>query len=245
MHRFYFESFYEDSEYIEFSNNISHQIINVLRMKNGDAIEIFNGKGLSGVAQINVKADIVSSRIISKKDVFDSSLKIDVYQSIIKNSKLELIIEKLVELGISSFTPVITERSQKKDIVSLSENKINRLKKISIESAEQSGKFFIPEIRSKERFVDLFKERKLNNTIIFYESIDGAVGLNKINFDSYNNSTMSIFIGPVGGFSKNEINLSKNSGAKIVNIGETVLKSDTAAIVSCALIRYLIENNLS
>ena len=56
---------------------------------------------------------------------------------------------------------------------------------------------------------------------------------------------MSIFIGPVGGFSKNEINLSKNSGAKIVNIGETVLKSDTAAIVSCALIRYLIENNLS
>ena len=50
MHRFYFESFYEDSEYIEFSNNISHQIINVLRMKNGDAIEIFNGKGLSGVA---------------------------------------------------------------------------------------------------------------------------------------------------------------------------------------------------
>ena len=59
MHRFYFESFYEDSEYIEFSNNISHQIINVLRMKNGDSIEIFNGKGLSGVAQINVKSDIV------------------------------------------------------------------------------------------------------------------------------------------------------------------------------------------
>ena len=169
MHRFYFESFYEDSEYIEFSNNISHQIINVLRMKNGDAIEIFNGKGLSGVAQINVKADIVSSRIISKKDVFDSSLKIDVYQSIIKNSKLELIIEKLVELGISSFTPVITERSQKKDIVSLSENKINRLKKISIESAEQSGKFFIPEIRSKERFVDLLMRfRKLRYELKFF-----------------------------------------------------------------------------
>ena len=199
--------------------------------------------------KVGVLEDILNNFMrahnVNKKDVFESSLKIDVYQSIIKNSKLELIIEKLVELGISSFTPVIAERSQKKDIISLSENKINRLKKISIESAEQSGKFFIPEIRSKERFVDLFKERKLNNSIIFYESIDGAIGLNKINFDSYNNSTMSIFIGPVGGFSKNEINLSKNSGAKIVNIGETVLKSDTAAIVSCALIRYLIENNLS
>ena len=135
MHRFYFESIGKDSEFIDFGKNISHQIINVLRMKNGDSIEVFNGKGLSVIAQINSDSKDVVARIISKKNVFDSKLKIDIYQSIIKNSKLELIIEKLTELGISSFTPLITERSQKKDIISLSENKINRLRKICIESA--------------------------------------------------------------------------------------------------------------
>ena len=95
MHRFYFESFYEDSEYIEFSKNISHQIINVLRMKNGDSIEVFNGKGLSGVAQINVITDIVSSEIISKKDVFDSSLKIDVVCSAFKPIKSPIPVLKI------------------------------------------------------------------------------------------------------------------------------------------------------
>jgi len=245
MHRFYFENIDEDSEFIDFSKNISHQIINVLRMKNGDSIEVFNGKDLSAIAQINADSKDVVARVISKKNVFDSKLKIDIYQSIIKNSKLELIIEKLTELGISSFTPLISERSQKKDVISLSENKINRLKKICIESAEQSGKYFIPEIRNKEKFIGMFDNRRLDNPIIFYENPDESKELNDINLDSYKNSTLSVFIGPVGGFSENEISLSKNSGANIVNIGETILKSDTAAIVSCALLRYLIESKLS
>jgi 16S rRNA (uracil1498-N3)-methyltransferase len=245
MHRFYFEDIDKDSEFIKFSKNISHQIINVLRMKNGDSIEVFNGKGLSVIAQIDIDNKNITAKAISKKNVFESELKIDVYQSIIKNSKLELIIEKLTELGISSFTPLITERSQKKDVISLSENKINRLRKICVESAEQSGKFFIPEIRNREKFVDMFNDRKLNNPIIFYENRDESEALSDVNLDLYKNSTLSIFIGPVGGFSRNEINLSRNSGANIINIGETILKSDTAAIVSCALLRYLIENNLS
>ncbi len=245
MHRFYFDRIGEDSEFIDFSKNISHQIINVLRMKNGDPIEVFNGKGLSAIAQINTDSKDVMARVTSKKNVFDSKLKIDIYQSIIKNSKLELIIDKLTELGISSFTPLISERSQKKDVISLSENKINRLRKICIESAEQSGKSFIPEIRNKEKFMDMFNNRRLDNPIIFYENPDESKELNDINLDSYKNSTLSVFIGPVGGFSENEIRLSKNSGANIVNIGETILKSDTAAIVSCALLRYLIERKLS
>ncbi len=245
MHRFYFKEVDKDSEFIEFSKNISHQIVNVLRMKSGDSIEVFNGKGLSVVAQIDVEEKNIKAKVISKKNVFENGLKIDVYQSIIKNSKLELIIEKLTELGISSFTPLITERSQKKDIISLSENKINRIRKICVESAEQSGKFFIPEIRNQEKFTDMFNDRKLNNPIIFYENYDESEALNDVNLDLYKNSTLSVFIGPVGGFSVNEIKLSRDSGANIVNIGETILKSDTAAIVSCALLRYLIENNLS
>ncbi len=247
MHRFYFNEVDKDSEFIEFSGEISHQIINVLRMKSSDLVEVFNGEGLNAITKINVEnsGTKVIAKVISQKNVLESNLKIDVYQSIIKSSKLELTIEKLTELGISSFTPIITERSQKKDIISLSDNKINRLKKISIESAEQSGKSFVPEIRNIEKFANLLMDKNLNNPFLFYENNEGSESLNDINLNEYKDSNLSIFIGPVGGFSENEINLSRDSGFRIVNIGDTILKSDTAAIVSCALLRYLIENNLS
>ncbi|MEC7921260.1 MAG: RsmE family RNA methyltransferase [Chloroflexota bacterium] len=247
MHRFYFNEVDKDSEFIEFSGEISHQIINVLRMKSNDLVEVFNGEGLNAITKINVEnsGTKVIAKVISQKNVLESNLKIDVYQSIIKSSKLELTIEKLTELGISSFTPIITERSQKKDIISLSDNKINRLKKISIESAEQSGKSFVPEIRNIEKFANLLMDKNLNNPFLFYENNEGSESLNDINLNEYKDSNLSIFIGPVGGFSENEINLSRDSGFRIVNIGDTILKSDTAAIVSCALLRYLIENNLS
>ena len=247
MHRFYFNEVDKDSEFIEFSGEISHQIINVLRMKSSDFVEVFNGEGLNAITKINVEnsGTKVIAKVISQKNVLESNLKIDVYQSIIKSSKLELTIEKLTELGISSFTPIITERSQKKDIISLSDSKINRLKKISIESAEQSGKSFVPEIRNIEKFANLLMDKNLSNPFLFYENNEGSESLNDINLNEYKDSNLSIFIGPVGGFSENEINLSRDSGFRIVNIGDTILKSDTAAIVSCALLRYLIENNLS
>jgi len=247
MHRFYFNEVDKDSEFIEFSGEISHQIINVLRMKSNDLVEVFNGEGLNAITKINVESSgtKVIAKVISQKNVLESNLKIDVYQSIIKSSKLELTIEKLTELGISSFTPIITERSQKKDIISLSDNKINRLKKISIESAEQSGKSFVPEIRNIEKFANLLMDKNLSNPFLFYENNEGSESLNDIDLNEYKDSNLSIFIGPVGGFSENEINLSRDSGFRIVNIGDTILKSDTAAIVSCALLRYLIENNLS
>ena len=247
MHRFYFNEVDKDSEFIEFSGEISHQIINVLRMKSSDFVEVFNGEGLNAITKINVEnsGTKVIAKVISQKNVLESNLKIDVYQSIIKSSKLELTIEKLTELGISSFSPIITERSQKKDIISLSDNKINRLKKISIESAEQSGKSFVPEIRNIEKFANLLMDKNLSNPFLFYENNEGSESLNDINLNEYKDSNLSIFIGPVGGFSENEINLSRDSGFRIVNIGDTILKSDTAAIVSCALLRYLIENNLS
>ena len=247
MHRFYFNEVDKDSEFIEFSGEISHQIINVLRMKSSDLVEVFNGEGLNAITKINVENSgaKVIAKVISQKNVLESNLKIDVYQSIIKSSKLELTIEKLTELGISSFTPIITDRSQKKDIISLSDNKINRLKKISIESAEQSGKSFVPEIRNIEKFANLLMDKNLSNPFLFYENNEGSESLNDINLNEYKDSNLSIFIGPVGGFSENEINLSRDSGFRIVNIGDTILKSDTAAIVSCALLRYLIENNLS
>ena len=80
----------------------------------------------------------------------------------------------MTEIGISSLTPIVTERTQRKDIDSLSENKLKRLKKISIESSEQSGKVFIPTVNNIQILKDLDISKPDSMNIVFYENIDGA-----------------------------------------------------------------------
>ena len=169
----------------------------------------------------------------------------NIFQSILKTSKMELIIEKLTEIGINSFTPMITERTQKKDIVSLSANKIERLKKISIESSEQSGKLHIPLVNNVINILKLEPVNSDNMNVVFYENTEGAININKIKKSDFNKKSICVFIGPVGGFSIDEINYLKNQNSLIVNLGNTIFKSDTAAIISVSLLKYLVVGNLN
>tara|TARA_B100000941_G_scaffold283676_1_gene253454 strand:- start:3791 stop:4531 length:741 start_codon:yes stop_codon:yes gene_type:complete len=246
MHRFFIESnLNKDNEYC-LDASISHQIKNVLRMKEGDFFELFNNSGNLFEAKIlDSSNNLIKCKIISSLNAVNESLKINVFQSIIKISKMELVIEKLTEIGIFSFTPIITERVQKKDIDSFSESKLNRLKKISIEASEQSGKVFIPYINNKKSIKNLDLTNDKNKNIVFYESSKGAIKLKKIDQKILENRTISVFIGPVGGFSQYEIEHFKRNGCILVNLGNTIFKSDTASIIGVSLLKYMITENLN
>jgi len=246
MHRFFINSDLRKGLEIYLKNPTSHQIKNVLRMTEGDQFELFNNSGKSFKAKYIKREDdsvkcIIEEELVNLQDV----IKINVFQSIIKTSKLELIVEKLTEIGISSFTPIVSERTQRKDIDSLSENKLERLKKISIESSEQSGKVFIPNLHNIQKIEDLDISNSDSVNIVFYENIDGAKKFNSLKKELFNNKSVSVFIGPVGGFSDKEIEYFKNNKSEIINLGNTIFKSDTASIVSIALLKYLISDNLN
>ena len=151
----------------------------------------------------------------------------------------------MTEIGISSFTPIVSERTQRKDIDSLSENKLERLKKISIESSEQSGKVFIPNLHNIQKIEDLDISNSDSVNIVFYENIDGAKKFNSLKKELFNNKSVSVFIGPVGGFSDKEIEFFKSKESEVINLGNTIFKSDTASIVGIALLKYLILDNLN
>lgn len=245
MHRFFLDRIEKNLNSIEFNKNQSHQIIKVLRMKCGDKVEIFDGNGIKATVKLDITNNRCTGLFNSIQKVSEQNLKIDMYQSIIKNSKMELAIEKLTEIGINSYTPVISDRVQKNDIRALSNNKIDRLKKISIEASEQSGKFFVPNISKIQNFKEVLVKNTPSKTFIFYEKESDSTYLTDLDLINFSSSRLSVFIGPVGGFSENEINLSKSFGVNIVNLGETVLKSDTAAIISSALIRFLVNKKFN
>tara|TARA_B100000700_G_scaffold97811_1_gene110019 strand:- start:1470 stop:2210 length:741 start_codon:yes stop_codon:yes gene_type:complete len=246
MHRFFINSDLQKGLVISLKNSTSHQIKNVLRMAEGDQFELFNNSGNSFIAKyINCEGNSVKCFIEEKLESLQHGIKINVFQSIIKTSKLELIVEKLTEIGISSFTPIITERTQKKDIDSLSENKLKRLEKISIESSEQSGKVFIPTVNRVQNLSNLDISIPNSVNIVFYENIHGAKKFNSLKKEFFNNKSISVYIGPVGGFSDKEIEYFKSNESIVINLGSTIFKSDTASIVSIALLKYFISGNLN
>ena len=245
MHRFFINSDLIKGKEISLENPTSHQIKNVLRMTEGDYFELFNNTGNSYKAKIiDSEGNLIKCFIEDQLKTSQDEIEINVFQSIIKISKLELIVEKLTEIGISSFTPIITERTQKKDIDSLSENKLKRLKKISIESSEQSGKVYIPNISSIKRLRNLDIVSPDNLDIVFYENNYNAKKLNYLKNKFSDKKSISVFIGPVGGFSIEEIEYFKSKESVIINLGNTIFKSDTASIISIALLRNLISGNL-
>tara|TARA_B000000532_G_scaffold189089_1_gene155094 strand:+ start:48 stop:788 length:741 start_codon:yes stop_codon:yes gene_type:complete len=245
MHRFFINNDLIKGKEISLENPTSHQIKNVLRMNEGDYFELFNNTGNSYKAKIiDSEGNLIKCFIEDQLKTSQDEIEINVFQSIIKISKLELIVDKLTEIGISSFTPIVTERTQKKDIDSLSENKLKRLKKISIESSEQSGKVYIPNISSIKRLRNLDIGSPDNLDIVFYENNDNAKKLNYLKNKFFDKKSISVFIGPVGGFSIEEIEYFKCKESVIINLGNTIFKSDTASIISVALLRNLISGNL-
>ena len=245
MHRFFINRDLIKGKEISLKNPISHQIKKVLRMNEGDYFELFNNTGNSYKAKIiKSESNLIKCLIEDQLKTSQDGIEINVYQSIIKTSKLELIIDKLTEIGISSFTPIITERTQKKDLDSLSENKLKRLKKISIESSEQSGKVYIPKINIIKKLRNLDTGIPDNLDVVFYENNVNAKKLNYLKNKFSDKKSISVFIGPVGGFSIDEIEYFKSKESVVINLGNTTFKSDTASIISVALLRNLIFGNL-
>ena len=121
---------------------------------------------------------------------------------------------------------------------------LKRLKKISIESSEQSGKVYIPNISSIKRLRNLDIGSPDNLDIVFYENNENAKKLNYLKNKFSDKKSISVFIGPVGGFSIEEIEYFKCKESVIINLGNTIFKSDTASIISVALLRNLISGNL-
>ena len=237
MHRFFIPKDQILNRTLEFDLDQIHHIKNVLKLVNGTKIETFDGEYNSYLAAINYNNKNVSADILEVKEEENSNFKLNIFQSVIKNQKLEYIVEKLTEIGISSFTPIISDRVQKNDIQSCSLNKIKRFRKISKESSEQSGKIIIPKILEIRNFSQIIEEKVNGLKILFYEESKDTKDISSINF--LDQKEVSIVIGPVGGFSAKEIDLARKNKFDIVNLGASIFKSDTASIIAASLSRYL------
>ncbi len=223
-----------------------NHIKNVLRMRVGEnfLVSLDNRSHLCELEEI--REDIAVARIITE-NYNDTSLPIKIYlfQGLPKSDKLELIIQKAVELGAECIIP--TEMTN--CVVKLEEkkkaSKVTRWQAIAESAAKQSKRSFVPKINNVLSYKEALKmASELDLLFVPYESENGMESTKEALSLIKSGMSVGIIIGAEGGFTESEIALAKDFGGKIISLGKRILRTETAAITSVAMCMLYAEMNL-
>lgn len=222
-----------------------NHIRNVLRMKEGDTF-LVSENGISNLCEIiSIEGETAVVEII-EEDYQSTELPVKIYlfQGLPKSDKMELIIQKTVELGVHAIIPTEMSRCVVKLEEKKKKSKTDRWQAISESAAKQSKRNVIPEVMNVMSYKEALSEaNKLDLILVPYESEDGMESTKNALSEIKNGISVGIFIGPEGGFDEKEIELAKEKGAKIISLGKRILRTETAAISSVAMCMLHIEMN--
>lgn len=235
MYRFFEEAISLSEDKIYFSKENSHHI-HVLRIEDTEEFEVvIDGKVyLSKLIEANSK-EAIGQVLGSKIDENESNIRINLYQGLPKSDKFEWIIQKATELGVSKIIPFSSSRTIVKWDEKKEKKKLKRYEDIALSAAKQSKRSVIPKIENLMTFKEMVNEIDDGLTILAYENRGKTL---KDILKESNDDTINIIIGPEGGFSEEEVLAFENKGAKIVNLGNRILRTETAAISLIAMVQY-------
>ncbi|MEO0092517.1 MAG: RsmE family RNA methyltransferase [candidate division WOR-3 bacterium] len=233
------ELYYTDKSNI-FSNRLrisgqeAHHISRVMRHKIGDVIYVTDGEGNEYQCTIDkINNDIEANIVNVNRKAREPKLKVTLAQSIIKGFRMDIIIEKATELGISEIIPVITERT----IAQVSEKKAERFKNIAFAAIKSSTRTLLPQISSPLTFSQLLNKINDYDLAILAWEEEKQKRLADI-IGGRNFRKILLIIGPEGGFSKDEVQKTLNFGVKCFSLGPRRLRAETAAIAALSLLMY-------
>jgi 16S rRNA (uracil1498-N3)-methyltransferase len=240
MHRFFVsnENIQNDTIVI-IGDDVAH-ITRVLRLRVNEKIEISNGCGIEYICSISEisKKEVICSILETFKNTTEAPIEITLFQGIPKSQKMDLIVQKCVEIGAVDFYPVITERVivklDDKDISS----KIDRWNRISEEAAKQSNRGIIPRVHNPitfEKAINFMKDMDL--CIIPYEN-EKNTNIKEIIKDKSNIKKVGIIIGPEGGFEAKEVKTCIDNNILPVTLGPRILRTETAGFVAATIVQY-------
>lgn len=244
MHNFFVETEKQNDRYVISGKDYNH-IINVLRMGVGDTFLVsFDGK--SDLCKLeSIDSESVTALVLEENyQSTELPLKIYLFQGLPKSDKMELIIQKAVELGVYAVVPTEMNRCVVKLEDKKKASKVARWQSIAESAAKQSKRNFIPEIydvMSYKQALQLASE--LDMLLVPYENEEGMAATAKALQGLKKCKSVGIFIGSEGGFEENEIALAKEKGGYVISLGKRILRTETAAITSVAMCMLNAEMN--
>ena len=247
MNRFFVDDprAFSDRSVVITGEDVNH-VKNVLRLKENDELIVSDGRGrdyhcrISGITNEEVVADIC--------DICDNfselSTEITLFQGFPKGDKMELIIQKTVELGVTRIVPVMTKRTVVKLDDKKAKKKTERYNMIAESAAKQSGRGMIPEVTMPVSFAEAVSmAEKLDMNIIPYEEAEGVEYSRNIIKSIKGKKSLGIFIGPEGGFAREEVEKALDAGASAITLGHRILRTETAGMAVISIIMFELEED--
>ena len=230
-----------DEENITLTGSDANHIGRSLRMKRGEKLTVCCCGVDYNCTITSITSDTVYLSLDEKhRCAAEPDIYVTLFQAVPKLDKLEYIIQKSVELGISRIVPVLTRRCVSRPDEKDFAKKLPRLNKIAAEAAKQSGRGIIPEVTpivSYKQALDMMKE--LDRTVILYEE-QGGCSFGDVDFSGV--KTAGMFIGSEGGFDKEEALAAVEAGAVQVWLGKRILRCETAPITALSILMFLTNN---
>lgn len=245
MYQFFVEpSQIQGTRVVITGNDVNH-IKNVLRMQPGEEIAVSNGEDgkeyRCGIEELYEDEIVCTLRFI-KEDGVELPSKIYLFQGLPKADKMELIVQKAVELGVYEIIPVATKRAVVKLDEKKAKSKIARWQTISEAAAKQSKRRIVPQIHTVMSFkeaVNYAKECRVK--FIPYELAEGMEKTRELIGSLKPGQDIAIFIGPEGGFEESEIQTALENGIEPITLGKRILRTETAGFTVLSWIMYQLE----
>jgi 16S rRNA (uracil1498-N3)-methyltransferase len=252
MHRFYLPNFRQPALDVDEAHHVTH----VLRLKVGDTVSVFDGRGREARCRIEkVGKDSVRLAILQHSSTPPLPWRITLAQAIPKKN-MDLIVQKATELGVAAILPLISERT----LVKLDDDagKLDRWREIALESCKQCGNNWLPEIQPPQKTRDFLGslgkfDLKLVGSLqpdanplkaILRESV-GRVTSRSVEpapAEVSGPTTVLLMIGPEGDFTPAELSLAKSAGCSPLSLGPLVLRADTAALYALSILHHELQN---
>ena len=245
MHHFFVSPDQIDERYVTITGGDVNHIKNVLRMKIDEELLISNGQDKDYYCKIESISDNEIKALILDEEFEGTELPTELYlfQGLPKSDKMELIIQKAVELGVKEIIPVATKRCVVKLDDKKEASKIKRWQAISESAAKQSRRTIIPEISSVMSFreaINRAKEFELG--IIPYENFKDMTETKEVLNKVQKGIKIGIFIGPEGGFEESEIQYALENGIHPISLGKRILRTETAGLVILSVLMFQLED---
>ncbi|MBI4297594.1 MAG: 16S rRNA (uracil(1498)-N(3))-methyltransferase [Chloroflexi bacterium] len=211
-----------------------HQIAHVLRLAPGDTIAVLDNSGWEYMVRLErLGSKEATGEIVERRQIEEPRVRLCLYQGLLKSDKFEQVLQKGTELGVSTFVPLLCQRS----LAVPSEARLRRWQRILREATEQSRRGRLPSLMEPVSFDQACREAR-GFSLIPWEEEKGLGLRQALRKKASAETDISLFIGPEGGFTPEEVELARTCGIVPVSLGPRILRAETAGIVAAAAVLY-------
>jgi len=246
MNRFFLDKNQIVGNKVLFPLDISHQIRHVLRLDKGDQVAVLDNSGFVYQVKLELTPNQSSVQGIimdSKIEQSEPVVKLALCFGLTSRDKVEWILQKATEIGVSEFFPFVSSRTLVQS-TSLSDKKQLRWQRIIREASEQSHRGCLPNLKPPMDYKDcvLSLVTRFDKCLLAWEKASPLAEYHRQLDKNARESSIGLFIGPEGGFSEEEVDFAQSKGCEVVSLGARILRMETAAIVLPAIILYQVED---